>query len=175
MRSTQLALLGIALALQGCSQYLPPLTGPTAQLRFFTLPGNKTEIHTVGEARCDGAPDASIAVLGESQHNATGQGRSLGMPLGDVIPKANSSEITIRSGQAFAAQMKAVAAPGPRGADWSYEKCRKRFVLKPKEGVNYEAQLEQYDGGCTLNVFRLSHEAGTYVRRLAGAEVTRCR
>ena len=40
---------------------------------------------------------------------------------------------------------------------------------------NYEAQLEQYQGGCTLNIFRLSREAGTYVRRLADAEVTRCR
>ena len=28
---------------------------------------------------------------------------------------------------------------------------------------------------CTLNVFRISREAGTCVRRLAGAEMTRCR
>ena len=163
------------LFLAGCANYTPPLAGPTANLRFFTLPGNKTEIHTLKDPRCDSAPGATIAVLGQTLRNETGQGRSVGMPLGDFMPKASISEIVIRSDQAFAAQMQAAKAPGPHGENWNYENCRKRFVLKPKEGVNYEAQLEQYNGGCTLNVFRLSREAGTYLRRLADAEVTRCR
>lgn len=175
MRTANFTLICLALTLPACTNYTPPLSGPTANLRFLTLPGNKTEIHALNEARCDSASDKTIALVGHAVRNETGQGHSVGMPLSENIAKANSSEITLRSGQAFAAQMKAVAAPGPRGTDWSYEKCRKRFILKPKEGVNYEAQLEQYDGGCTLNVFRLSHEAGTYVRRLAGAEVTHCR
>ncbi len=175
MRPNSPILLFLVLALHGCTTYTPPLSGPTANLRFFTLPGNKTDIHELKEARCDSTPGATIAVLGQTLHNETGQGRSVGMPLGDTVPKTNTSEITIRSGQAFAAQMKAVSAPGPNGENWAYGKCRKSFVLKPKEGMNYEAQLEQYNGGCTLNVFRLSREAGTYVRRLADTEVKRCR
>lgn len=176
MHASTLVLFFAILALHGCTTYTPPLSGPTANLRFFTLPGNKTEIHVLDEARCDSTPGATIAILGQALHNETGQGQSVGMPLGDSVPKARASEIAIRSGQAFAAQMKAAAAPGPNGENWVYGKCRKRFVLKPKEGRNYEAQLEQYNGGCTLNVFRLSREAGTYVRRLAdAAEVQRCR
>ncbi len=175
MRSTQLALVCLILALQGCANYLPPLTGPTANLRFYTLPGNKTEIHELDKPRCDSALGKKIAIVGQAVHNETGQGRSVGMPLGDLIPKASSSEITIRSGQAFAAQMQAAAAPGPNGVSWAYAQCSKRFVFHPKQGMNYEVQIEQYDGGCTLNVFRISREAGAYVRQLANNEVTRCR
>ncbi|MBI5753167.1 MAG: hypothetical protein HZA59_13650 [Hydrogenophilales bacterium] len=163
------------LLLGGCAHYFEPLGGPTANLRFVSLPGNKTEIHALSEARCDSAPSATIAVVGEALRNETGQGRSVGMPLSDPASRTNASEIAIRSGQAFAAQMKAAQGPGPSGVKWAYGKCSKRFVLNPKEGMNYEAQLEQYNGGCTLNVFRISREAGTYVRRLADTEVTRCR
>lgn len=169
------AMVTLALLFSGCAHYSAPLSGPTAKLRFVTLPGNKTEISSLNDARCDSAPDSTIAILGEALRNETGQGRSVGMPLGDSVPKASSSEIDVRSGQAFGAQIKAAAGRGPSGAKWAYGKCIKRFVLTPKEGVNYEAQLEQYNGGCTLNVFRISREAGTYVRRLADAEVTRCR
>lgn len=148
----------ILLALQGCTHYLPPLAGPTAKLRFVTLPGNKTEIHALNEARCESAPGASIAALGGP----------------DPAASSNAREITVRSDQGLAVQMKAAAGAGPGGAKWAYAKCSKRFVLVPKESVSYEAQLEQYNGGCTLNVFRLSRESGTSVRRLADAEVTRC-
>lgn len=164
-----------ALLLYGCAHYIPPFSGPTANLRFVSLPGNKTEIHTLNDARCDSTPGSTIAVVGEALRNETGQGRSVGMPLSDLSSRTNASEIAIRSGQAFAAQIKAAQGPGPSGAKWDYGKCSKRFVLNPKEGVNYEAQLEQYNGGCTLNVFRISREAGAYLRRLADTEVTRCR
>ena len=145
-------------ALQGCTHYLPPLAGPTAKLRFVTLPGNKTEIHALNEARCESAPGASIALLGGA----------------DPAASTNAREIAVRSDQGFAAQIKAASGAGPGGAKWAYAKCSKRFVLHPKEGASYEAQLEQYNGGCTLNVFRINRESGTYVRRLADTEVTRC-
>lgn len=157
MRALLLSLFAV-LALQGCAHYLPPLAGPTAKLRFVTLPGNKTEIHALNEARCESAPAASIAVLGGT----------------DPAASTNAREIAVRSDQGFAAQIKAASGAGPGGAKWAYTKCSKRFVLHPKEGASYEAQLEQYNGGCTLNVFRLSRESGTYVRRLADTEVTRC-
>ncbi len=175
MRATQLSLLFILLALQGCTHYTPPLSGPTANLRFVSLPGNKTEIPALNDARCDSTPGSTIAVVGEALRNETGQGRSVGMPLSDLSSRTNASEIAIRSGQAFATQIKAAQGPGPGGVKWDYGKCSKRFLLTPKEGMNYEAQLEQYNGGCTLNVFRIGREAGTYVRRLADTEVTRCR
>ena len=175
MRNTQLPSLLVFLLFQGCTHYTPPLTGPTAKLRFISLPGNKTEIHALVDARCDSILGTTIAVVGEALRNEAGQGRSVGVPLDDPSSRSNASEITIRSGQALAVQMKAEKAPGPGGVKWSYEKCSKRFVLTPKEGMNFEAQLEQYNGGCTLNIFRISREAGTYVRRVADAEVTRCR
>lgn len=175
MRTARLILLFIFLGLQGCTHYLPPLAGPSANLRFVSLPGNRTEIHELDEARCDSTPGPAIAVLGEALRNETGQGRSVGMPLNDLSSRSNASEITIRSGQAFAAQIKAAPGPGPGGVKWAYGKCSKRFVLHPKEGMNYEAQLEQYNGGCTLNIFRIGRESGTYVRRLADSEAMRCR
>ena len=157
MRALPLSLVAL-LALQGCTHYLPPLAGPTAKLRFVSLPGYKTEIHALNEARCDSAPGASIAALGGA----------------DPAASTNAREIMVRSDQGFAAQIKAAAGAGPGGAKWAYAKCSKRFVLNPKEGASYEAQLEQYNGGCTLNIFRISRESGNYVRRLADAEVTRC-
>lgn len=175
MRASLLLLLFILLALQGCAHYMPPLSGPTANVRFVSLPGNKTEIHALNDPRCDSTPGSTIAVVGEALRNETGQGRSVGMPLNDLSSRTNASEISIRSGQAFAAQIKAAPGPGPSGVKWAYGKCSKRFVLHPKEGMNYEAQLEQYNGGCTLNVFRIGRESGTYVRRLADTEVMRCR
>lgn len=175
MRTSSHLLLLSLLALQGCATYLPPLTGPTAKLRFVTLPGNKTDIHTLDDARCDSPVDATLAVLGEKIANDSSQGRSGGIPLNDYGARANAREITIRSGQVFAAQMKAAQGPGPSGVKWDYAKCSKRFLLTPKEDAYYEAQLEQYNGGCTLNVFRIGKESGTYVRRLADAEVIRCR
>ncbi|MDP1682887.1 MAG: hypothetical protein Q8L39_14090 [Burkholderiales bacterium] len=102
MRSTQLSLLFILLALQGCAHYLPPLSGPTANLRFVSLPGNKTEINALNDARCDSTPGSTIAVVGEALRNETGQGRSVGIPLSDLSSRTNASEIAIRSGQAFA-------------------------------------------------------------------------
>lgn len=175
MRGSPFSSLIVLLLLQGCTHYTPPFAGPTAKLRFVSLPGNKTEIHALVDARCDSTPGATIAVVGEALRNAAGQGRSVGIPLSDPTSRSNASEITLRSGQAFAAQIKAAKAPGPTGANWHYEQCNKRFVLTPQEGMHFEAQLEQYHGGCTLNVFRISREAGTYVRRVADAEVTRCR
>lgn len=175
MRTSPFSFFCIVLMLQGCAHYTPPLAGPTAKLRFVSLPGNKTEIHALLDARCDSTPGTMIAVVGEALRNQTGQGRSVGVPLDDPSSRSNASEITIRSGQAFAAELKAAKGPGPGGVKWSYERCTKRFVLTPKEGMSFEAQLEQYNGGCTLNVFRISREAGSYVRRLADTEVTRCR
>ena len=175
MCNKQLSSLLTLLLLQGCTHYTAPLTGPTAKLRFVSLPGNKTEIHALLDARCDSSPGTKIAVVGEALRNEAGQGRSVGVPLDDPSSRSNASEITIRSGQALAVQMKAEKAPGPGSTKWNYEKCSKRFVLTPKEGMNFEAQLEQYNGGCTLNIFRIGREAGTYVRRVADAEVTRCR
>ena len=175
MRVIQPSLCFILLLLQGCTHYMPPLAGPTANLRLVSLPGNKTEIHALVDARCDSIPGATIAVVGEALRNEAGQGRSVGVPLDDPSSRSNASEITIRSGQALAVQMKAAKAPGPGGVQWRYEKCSKRFVLTPKEGMNFEAQLEQYNGGCVLNIFRISREAGSYVRRVADAEVKHCR
>ena len=158
MRALLLFLFAL-LALQGCTHYLPPLAGPTAKLRFVTLPGNKTEIHALKEARCESAEGASIALLGGA----------------DPVASNNAREIAVRSDQGFAAQIKTASGAGPGGAKWAYAKCSKRFVLQPKEGASYEAQLEQYNGGCTLNIFRIGLDAGIYVRRVADAEVTRCR
>lgn len=175
MRVSHPLLLFVTLVLQGCASYMPPLSGPTANVRFVSLPGNRTEIHALSDARCDSGTGSTIAIVGEALRNENGQGRSVGMPLAESAPKASASEIAVRSGQAFAAQIKAAPGPGPSGANWSYGRCTKRFVITPKEGMNYEAQLEQYNGGCTLNVFRISREAGAYVRRLADKDVTHCR
>ena len=175
MRNTHFPLLLVFLLFQGCTHYTPPLAGPTAKLRLISLPGNKTEIHALVDARCDSAVGTPIALVGEALRNGAGQGRSVGVPLDDPSSRSNASEITIRSGQAFGVQMKAAKAPGPGAANWSYEKCSKRFILTPKEGMNFEAQLEQYNGGCTLNLFRINREAGSYVRRVADADVKHCR
>ena len=175
MRASQFLPIFVIFIFQGCTHYTPPLTGPTAKLRLISLPGNKTEIHALADARCDSALGTPIALVGQALRNEAGQGRSVGVPLDDPSSRSNASEITIRSGQAFAVQISAAKAPGPGGAKWYYEKCSKRFVLTPKEGRKFEAQLEQYNGGCTLSVFRIGREAGNYIRRVADTEVTRCR
>lgn len=160
--------IGASIGLAGCAHYFEPLGGATAKLRFVSLPGSKTEVHELNDTQCLGTPGAAIAVVGLGVTGGTNQGRSLGMALQETVQRPTASETSVRAGKPFAAQFKASAAPGPRGANWSYPACTKGFVLTPKEGEQYEAQLEQVHGGCVLNVFRLSRERdGSYVRRVA--------
>jgi hypothetical protein len=164
----RLPLLAITLLLAGCAHYFEPLGGATARLRFVSLPGTKTEISELAETRCAGQPGATIAIVGNTIKDGTNQGRSLAMPLQETVARPTASETRIRAGQPFAAQLKASAAPGPKGAGWDYPACTRSFVLTAKEGENYEAQLEQLHGGCQLNVFRITREKdGSYVRRVA--------
>lgn len=167
MDKNLLALL-VVLLLAGCAHYFEPLSGATAKLRFVTLPGARTEVSELSETQCAGHPGATIAVLGNAVRDGTNQGRSLGMPLQETVARPTASETRIPAGQPFAAQFKANAAPGPKGAGWDYPACTRSFVLTAKEGESYEAQLEQLHGGCQLNVFRITREKdGSYVRRLA--------
>jgi hypothetical protein len=54
------------------------------------------------------------------------------------------------------------------GAQGFHPACTKSFMITAREGDNYEVQLEQYLGGCVLNVFRITREKdGSYVRRIA--------
>jgi hypothetical protein len=165
-------------ALAGCANYLEPFGGAAAKLRFVSLPGNRTEIRELPDSDCVGSAGASIATVGLSVTGGHNQGRSQGMPLQETVQRPTASETVVRAGKPFAAQLQASKSAGPRGANWSYEACTKSFVLTPKEGENYEAQLEQYRGGCVINIFRISRERdGTYVRRVAetGRELkTRC-
>jgi hypothetical protein len=158
----------LALLLAGCAQYFGPIGGATANLRFVSLPGNKTEIHELSDAHCIGSLGPMIAVVGHTVSNGPGQGRSLGMPLQETVPRPIASEVRISASQPFAAQMSAVKGPGPTGTPGFHPACTKSFVLRAKEGDDYEVQLEQYLGGCVLNVFRITREKdGSYVRRLA--------
>lgn len=158
----------IVLLLGACAHYFEPLSGTTAKLRFVSLPGAKTEISELAETRCAGRAGATIAVVGNAVKDGKNQGKSLGMPLQETVARPTASEARIRANQPFAAQLKAHAAPGPKGAGWDYPACTRSFVLTAKEGENYEAQLEQLHGGCQLNVFRLTREKdGSYVRRVA--------
>lgn len=161
-----LALLPAALA--GCAHYMPPLSGPTAKLRFVTSPGLRTEVHALpADAGCMGRTDTTIAVLGERVEGSA-QGRSLGMPLADALPPRSMSEISIPAGTPFAARLGASKGPGPAGENWNYPACARGFTLVAREGEYYEALIEQFRSGCQLNVFRLSREKdGTYVRRVA--------
>ena len=160
--------IAACLALAGCAHYFEPFGGATAKLRFVSLPGSKTEIHELSNTQCIGNSGAAIATVGLAVKGGTNQGRSQGMPLQETVQRPTASEISIRAGRPFAAQFQAARVPGPRGASWSYEACTRGFVLTAKEGENYEAQLEQYHGGCVVNVFRISRERdGTYVRRVA--------
>lgn len=156
------------LLLAGCAHYFEPMGGASAKLRFVSLPGAKTEISELAETHCAGRPGATIANVGMAVRDGANQGRSLSMPLQESVPRATASEARIRAGQPFAAQLKASAAPGPKGAGWDYPACTRSFVITAKEGENYEAQLEQLHGGCQLNVFRITREKdGSYVRRVA--------
>lgn len=157
--------LTIVPAFAGCAHYVEPFGGATAKLRLVSLPGNTTEVRELPDAQCTGG---MLAKLGLGVKFGTRQGQSLQMPLQDSVPRAAASELTVRAGAPFAAQFKASAGPGPKGAGWAYPACTKSFVLTPKEGELYEAQLEQLNGACQINVFRLSHERdGSHVRRIA--------
>ena len=85
MRTANFALICFALALQGCTNYTSPLSGPTANLRFLTLPGNKTEIHTLDAPRCDSSSDKTIAIVGHAVHN-TGRGSLDKVVLHGIVP-----------------------------------------------------------------------------------------
>lgn len=164
----RLVVITACLALAGCAHYFEPMGGATAKLRFVSLPGAKTEIHELSDTQCIGGTGAAIATVGLGVSNGKNQGRSLSMPLQETVQRPTASEVSIRAGKPFAAQFKAARAAGPRGAIWAYESCSKSFVLTAKEGEHYEAQLEQYHGGCVLNVFRINRERdGSYVRRVA--------
>jgi len=158
----------LLLALAGCAHYFGPFGGATAKLRLVSLPGSKTEIRELSDTECVGSTGAAIATVGLGVKNGTNQGRSLGMPLQETVQRPTATEIGIRAGRPFAAQFQAARVTGPRGTNWAYEACTRSFVLTAKEGEQYEAQLEQYHGGCVVNVFRLSRERdGSYVRRVA--------
>lgn len=168
MRHTALLAAFFALALAGCAHYIEPLGGATAKLRVVTLPGSATEVRELNDTQCAGGAGALIARLGLKVQNGVNQGRSLHIPLQEGVPRLAASELHIRAGQPFAAQFKAQAAPGPKGAAWAYPACTRSFVLTPQPGAYYEVQLEQIHDACQLNVFRLSREKdGTYVRRIA--------
>ena len=176
--SMRLFILSLFLLLAGCAQYFEPIGGATARLRFVSLPGSKTEIHELNNTQCLGGKGAAIATVGLAVSGGLNQGRSQRMELQETVQRPTASEISLRAGKPFAAQFKAHSAPGPRGANWDYPACTKGFVLTPKEGEQYEAQLEQVHGSCVINVFRISRERdGSYVRRVAetGHELkTRC-
>ncbi len=176
--SRRALLVFLPAVLAGCTHYVPPLSGPTAKLRFVTSPGLRTEVHALpAEAHCLDPAGSLVAVLGE-QVEGRGQGRSQGMPLADALPPRSMSEISIAAGAPFAARVAASKGPGPAGEGWSYPPCVRGFTLVAREGEYYEALLEQFRSGCQLNVFRLSRERdGSYVRRVApqARELKPCR
>lgn len=166
--SLRLVTLAACLALGGCAHYFEPFGGSTAKLRFVSLPGSKTDIHELSDTECIGSSGAAIATVGLGVSGGLNQGRSQNMPLQETVQRPTASEITIRAGKPFAARFQAARASGPRGSGWAYEACSKSFTLTAREGEFYEAQLEQYHGGCVINVFRISRERdGSYVRRVA--------
>lgn len=159
--------LATCLALAGCAHF-EGFSGDTAKLRFVSLSGSRTEIHELSNTQCIGRTGVMIATVGLGVKGGMNQGRSMGIPLQETVQRPTASEMAVRAGKPFAAQFQVASAPGPRGTSGFYEACTKSFVLTPKEGENYEAQLEQYRGGCVLNVFRISRERnGSYVRREA--------
>jgi hypothetical protein len=161
-------LITLAALLAGCAHYVEPLGGSTAKLRLVSLPGNTTEIRELENPRCVGNFGAVVAQLGLNVKDGKNQGRSLQMPLHDPLPRAATSELNVRAGQPIALLFKASSGRGPKVADWSYPACNKSFSLIPQEGELYEAQFEQLQNECQLNVFRISREKdGSYVRRLA--------
>ena len=170
-------LIALATLLAGCAHYIEPIGGSTAKLRVVSLPGNTTEIRELDDPRCIGNGGALVAKLGLSVKDGANQGRSLQMPLHDPLPRAATSELSVRANQPIAMLFKASSGRGPKVADWSYPACNKAFALTPKEGELYEAQFEQLQNDCQLNVFRISREKdGSYIRRLASnAQALRAR
>lgn len=159
-----------ALTLAGCAHFqgFEGFRGDTAKLRLVSLSGARTEIRQLPNTECVGRTGALLATVGLDVKGGLNQGHSLGMPLQGTVQRPTASEITIPAGKPFAAQFHVNRVAGPRGTNTFYEACTKSFVLTPKAGENYEVQVEQYRGGCALNVFHLSRERnGTYVRREA--------
>lgn len=168
-KAMRLALLLIlANLLAACTHYTEPLGGSTAKLRLVSLPGNATEIRELENPRCVGNGGALVAKIGLNVKDGTNQGRSLQMPLLDPLPRAATSELNVRADQPIAFLFKGGSGHGPKTADWSYTACNKSFSLIPKEGELYEAQFEQLQNECQVNVFRISREKdGSFIRRLA--------
>ncbi len=156
--------LALVTTLAGCANYVEPLVGSSAKMRFVSLPGNATEIHEIEDQRC---PGNLIAKLGLNIKDGTNQGRSLRMPLQESVPRAAATELNVRATRPLAVQFKAAPGRGPQGTNWSYGACHKSFVITPKQDELYEAQLEQHADGCQLNLFRLVRDKdGGYARQL---------
>lgn len=157
-------ILALVTVLGGCANYVEPLIGSSAKMRFVSLPGNTTEIHEMEDQRC---PGTLIAKLGLNVKDGTNQGRSLHMPLQESVPRAAATELNVRAARPLAVQFKAAPGRGPQGAAWSYAACNKSFVITPKQDELYEVQLEQHADGCQLNLFRFVRDKdGAYARQL---------
>lgn len=167
---TSIPAMILGLLLAGCAHFegFAGFGGDTAKLRLVSLSGARTEIHRLSNTECGGRTGTLIATVGLGVKGGLNQGHSLGMPLQGTVQRPTASEMTIPAGKPFAAQFHVDRVAGPRGTNTFYEACTKSFVLTPEAGENYEVQVEQYRGGCTLNVFQLSRERnGSYVRREA--------
>lgn len=171
----RLLALFACLGLVGCA-HPPGWGGDTARLRLVSLSGARTEIRQLAPGDCPDRPTTLLAVLGLGVRDGVNQGRSERMPLQDSVLPATATELVIPAGRPFAARFQVASAPGPRGTDTVYPACVKSFVLTPAAGENYEVQVEQFRGGCVLNVFHLDRlQDGRYVRRetRAGRELRR--
>ena len=173
----RLIALAACLTLAACAHF-EGFGGDTAKLRLVSLSGARTEIHQLSDTECVGRTGRLIAVVGLGVKGGMNQGHSLRMPLQGTVRQPTASEIAIHADKPFAAQFRVDRVAGPRGTHTFYEACTKSFVLMPQAGENYEARVEQYRGGCALNVFHLSRERnGAYVRREAANAhelTTRC-
>jgi hypothetical protein len=170
MNPRHLAAWIAALTLAGCAHFegFGGFGGDTAKLRLVSLSGARTEIHELANAECSRRSGALIAIVGLGVKGGLNQGRSLGMPLQGTVQRPTATEIAIPAGKPFTGQFHVDRVSGPRGTNTFYEACTRSFVLTPRAGESYEVQVEQYRGGCTLNVFHLSRERdGSYVRREA--------
>mgnify|MGYP001563222443 CR=1 FL=1 len=170
-------LIALATLLASCAHYIEPIGGGTAKLRLVSLPGNSTEIRELDDPRCIGNSGALVAKLGLNVKDGKNQGRSLQMPLQDPLPRAATSELYVRANQPIAMLFKASSGRVSKVADWPYPACNKSFTLTAKEDELYEAQFEQLQNDCQLNVFRISREKdGSYIRRLAtNAQILKAR
>lgn len=164
---TSLSAVILSLLVSGCAHF-PGFGGDTAKLRLVSLSGARTEIHQLSDTECVGRTSRLIAVVGLGVKGGVNQGHSLGMPLQGTVQRPTATEIALYADKPFAAQFQVDRMSGPRGTHTFYEACTKSFVLTPQAGENYEVQLEQYRGGCAVNVFHLTRERnGVYVRRKA--------